>query len=273
MSSRFALSKLLLLLPSAVFSAVAHAQPALPSVPVGLSTRDPNVTWGTIERRPDPMANSVASAANGSKAGAEAAPDPHAHIAVSGLKGTLNKDDVHQTMEARQRHFDACIHQAQRSVGWVSGGVRYAFKVDGRGRVAELHPLASNIGHQELEACLTAVVSETQFPKPAGRATAEFTWGMSVESPNARELAALKAKAASPLIRKHRREIMQSCEVPRRARYKITTYVSTTGTLLSAGGFGSSNAAQDKLGCVLDQVSKWHLPKQKRASKLSFDLR
>jgi hypothetical protein len=269
MPSRSSLSRLLPLLLPIALSAAAHAQSAPASVPVGLTTRDPHVTWGTIERKRDPMANSVASNA---KLG-DTDPDPHAHIAVSGLKGTLNKDDVHQTMEARQRHFDACIHQTQRSVGWVSGSVKYAFKVDSRGRVAELHPVTSTIGHQELEACLLSVVLETQFPKPSGRATAEFTWGMNVESPNARALAPLKPRAASALIRKHRREIMRECEVPRRARYKITTYVSTSGTLLSTGGFGSTNAAQDKLGCVLDQVSKWHLPKQKRTSKLSFDFR
>jgi hypothetical protein len=269
MSSRSSLSRLLPLLFIVASSALAHAQPAPAAVPVGLSTRDPNVTWGTIERKRDPMANSVASNAKVGDPG----PDPHAHIAVSGLKGTLNKDDVHQTMEARQRHFDACIRQTQRTVGWVSGSVKYAFKVDSRGRVAELRPLTSTIGHRELEACLLSVVLETRFPKPSGRATAEFTWGMNVESPNARALAPLKAKAASALIRKHRREIIRDCELPRRARYKITTYVSTSGTLLSSGGFGSTSAAQDKLGCVLDQVSRWHLPKQKRTGKLSFDLR
>lgn len=270
MTSRSVLSKLLPVLFTVVSGAVAHAQTAPASVPVGLSTRVPDVTWGTVERKQDPMANSVASNA---KVAGEVEPDAHAHIAVAGLKGTLNKDDVHQTMDARQRRFDQCIQQAQRTVGWVSGSVRYAFKVDGKGRVADLRPLTLNIGHQELEACLTSVVLETQFPKPSGRATAEFTWGMNVESPNARELAPLKPKAASALIRKHRREIMHDCEVPKRARYKITTYVSTSGTLLSTGGFGSSNAAQDKLGCVLDQVSKWHLPKQKRTAKLSFDLK
>jgi hypothetical protein len=237
-----------------------------------------DVTWGTTPtpRRPDPLANGLASTATGpvvGGAGGAAAPDPHAFIDVKGLKGTLNKDDVHQTMDARQRDFDQCINQARRTVQWVSGSLKFAFKVDGQGRVAELKPTQVTIGHRELEQCLTQVVAQTQFPKPAGRATAEFSWGMSIDPVSKQPFNTLRASAVSSLVRKHKRELLHDCEVPRRARFRITAYVSTAGNLMSLGGAASNAAADSHFNCVLEQVSKWHLAKQKRIGKLSFELR
>ena len=263
----------------------ALAQPKPPgvpsSVPVALGTRAVDVSWGTIPRRPDPMANSLASntrvqpaaASAGAGAGGGAAPDPNAFIDVKGLKGTLNKDDVHQTMDARQRDFDQCVSQARRTVQWVSGSLKFAFKVDGQGRIAELKPVQVTLGHRELEQCLTQVVVSTQFPKPAGRATAEFSWGMNIDPVRGLTFTSLKGSAVSGHLRKHKRELLRGCEVPRRSRFKITAYVSTTGNVMSLGGSATPAAADAHFDCVLDQVSKWHLAKQKRMGKLSFDLR
>jgi hypothetical protein len=257
----------------------AHAQPKPPglpgAVPVALGTHTPDVTWGTTPRRSDPLANSLASSAGPAAAGAggAAAPDQHAFIEVKGLKGTLNKDDVHQAMDARQRDFDQCIAQARRTVQWLSGSLKFAFKVDGQGRIAELKPTLVTIGHRALEQCLTQVVAQTQFPKPAGRATAEFSWGMSIEPVSGQTSNTLRANAVSGLVRKHKRELIHDCEVPRRARFRITAYVSTTGSMMSLGGTASPGAADSRFDCVLEQVSKWHLSKQKRMGKLSFELR
>jgi hypothetical protein len=258
----------------------AHAQPRPPGVPgpvpVALGTRNVDVTWGTTPRRPDPLANGLASRSTApvvGGAGGAAAPDPHASIDIQGLKGTLNKDDVHQAMDARQPDFDHCVAQARRNVQWLSGSLKFAFKVDGQGRVAELKPVQVTIGHRELERCLTQVVAQTQFPKPAGRATAEFSWGMSLEPVSGQTFNTLRASAVSSLVRKHKRELLHECEVPRRARFRITAYVSTAGNLMSLGGSASPAAADARFDCILDQVSKWHLAKQKRLGKLSFELR
>lgn len=262
-------------------SVEALAQPKPPEVPnpvpVALGTRNVDVRWGTIPRRPDPMANSLASNTTRAQpvAGAAggAAPDQNAFIDVKGLKGTLNEDDVHQTMDARQRDFDLCISQARRTVQWVSGSLKFAFKVDGRGRIAELKPVQVTLGYRELEQCLTQVVASTQFPKPAGRATAEFSWGVNIDPVRGLTFASLKAKAVSGHLRKHKRELLHGCEVPRRSRFKITAYVSTTGSVLSLGGSAAPAAADAHFDCVLEQAAKWHLAKQKRMGKLSFDLR
>ena len=204
---------------------------------------------------------------------APATPDPNANIHVNGLTGTLNKDDVHQTMEARQADFDACVMQSRRTLRWVSGAIRFAFKVDANGRVAEVRPTVSSVGHRELEQCLTAALVATQFPKPAGRATAEFTWGMSVEPANGPELEAVSPKRTAPLVRRQAKQLFRVCEIPRRrARFQLTAYVTSGGDVLSAGALSVNARDEDKLDCVLEQFAKWHMPKLKHLSKLTFDV-
>ena len=155
----------------------------------------------------------------------------------------------------------------------MSGSLQFAFKVDAEGHVLELHPLSSTVGHLELEQCVMQVLAETQFPRPAGRADAEFNWGMNVESPGKRGLKARRAGGLAANMRKHRRELWKDCELPRRARFRVTAYLAPSGSLLSAGATASPPAAQDKVACVIEQLAKLHLPKQKRVEKVSFDVR
>jgi hypothetical protein len=237
-------------------------------VPVALSTRNPAVTWGVIER----TRNASVSSARGHDADPKA--DPNAKIEVRGLVGTLNKDDVHQTMEARQQAMNACTARARRAHGieWVGGQMRFAFKVDAQGRVDKLRPVVSNVGHYELEQCITQVVLETQFPRPAGRAAAEFSWDMSIDPARSQPPAKLRASAVGASVRKHRRELQEQCTLPRRTRFQVTAYVSPTGQVLSAGAFTKNDAAHPAVPCLVEQLAKWHLPKQKRLGKVSFAL-
>jgi len=60
------------------------AEPALPAAAaVRLSTREPDVEWGTVERRPEPIASNATGPVLG---GAGSAADyPNAKVAVKGL--------------------------------------------------------------------------------------------------------------------------------------------------------------------------------------------
>jgi hypothetical protein len=178
-------------------------------------------------------------------------------------------------MESRQELFDACIQQSRRTVRWVSGAIKFGFRVDADGRISELRPLTSTIGHRALEQCLTDAVLQTQFPKPAGRATAEFNWGMSIDPITERfDENKKNSKPFSRLARKEARELFGACEIKRRrAKFRVTAYVAPGGRLLSAGAVSMPASAGDKVDCVLEQFGKWHLPKVKRASKISFDVR
>jgi hypothetical protein len=253
---------------------------ALPAAaPAVLSTRDPGAAFrheGRVSVAVITKPAKATSTAAINAAGA-AAPETGGGIKVGGLTGTLNKGDVHQTMEARQEAFDACIQESRRTVRWVSGAIKFGFRVDAEGRISELRPLSSTIGHRALEQCITGAVMETQFPKPAGRATAEFNWGMSIDSVAQKAFEDTNSKSSKPfarLARKEARDVFGTCEIKRRrARFRVTAYVAAGGKLLSAGAVPMPATAEDKVDCVLEQFGRWHLPKVKRASKISFDVR
>jgi hypothetical protein len=247
------------------------------SVPTVLTTRDPAAVSKFPRRVVRPVSQPATQPQPPTQTASSTtvvASDVLPNVKVKGLTGTLNKGDIHQTMEARQAEFDACIDASRRRVRWVSGAIRFAFRVDGEGHIMDVHPTQSSIGHRELEQCLTAAVAATQFPKPAGRATAEFAWGMSVESANARPLEAASAKTMASLVRKQSRELFKVCEIRRRrARFQITAYIAPGNRLLSAGVVPLPARAEEKADCVLEQFAKWHMPKLKHASKVSFELR
>ena len=204
---------------------------------------------------------------------AESEPDPLPQVRVRGLTGTLNKDDVHQTMDARQEAFDQCIHEVRRRQAWVEGTIRFDFKVDGHGKVEAVSASSSTIGHRPLERCLTQVVSATEFPRPAGRATAQFSWDMHVE-PAYRPADPMDAGLLSRVLRKKARDVFRGCKVRRfRNRFQVTAYVGRRGRILAAGAIPNRPQPDEKVDCVIEEIRSWRLPKPKRLAKVSFRLR
>jgi hypothetical protein len=202
----------------------------------------------------------------------EPPPPPRPTSTVKGLTGTLNLDDVHQTMDERQDAFDACIEMSRRSLRWVSGAIRFAFKVGADGTVAEVHTTESDIGHRALEECLAAAVASTQFPKPAGAATATFDWGMQVE-PAGKPPEPLEPDVLKNVLKRHVREVHKNCQMRRRERFRVTAYIAAGGRVISSGAVPIPARAEEKVDCVLEQVASWRMPKLDRSGKISFEVR
>jgi len=206
----------------------------------------------------------------------EPEPEPQAPTStaqIRGLTGTLNKDDVHQTMEGRQAELDACIAEVRRRESFVHGSIRFAFAVDAAGHVSELRPLQSDIGHFALEQCLTTVVAQTPFPPPAGRATARFEWGMEVLGAY-EPSEPLDPALITRVVAKRSTKAFSDCELRRaKGRMDVTLYVGLKGRVLSVGAVPKKPIEDDKLTCVLDAIKHWPMPRPKRRAKVSFVLR
>jgi hypothetical protein len=194
-------------------------------------------------------------------------------VRIKGLTGTLNKDDVHQTMEARQPELDACIVESRRRIRLVSGTIKFSFKVDVEGRVEDVHPTETNIGHHPLESCILRVLTETMFPKPDGSASARFDWGLTVDPATARSPEPLPPEALDKVLDKHGDEIRQECETRRRERFTVTAYLSRKGRVITAGALPEPASAAEKVECVLEGLKKLRMPKPKREAKVTFLLR
>lgn len=202
-----------------------------------------------------------------------APPPPTSSVRIKGLTGTLNKDDVHQTMEARQPELDACILESRRRIRLVSGTIRFSFKVDAEGRVEDVHPTESNIGHYPLESCILRVLTETVFPKPDGSASARFDWGLTVDPATARAPEPIDPEVLEKVLDKHADEIREECETLRRERFTVTAYLNRKGRVITAGALAEPASAAEKLECVLEGLKKLRMPKQKREGKVTFSLR
>lgn len=200
-------------------------------------------------------------------------PRPKSTVRIKGLTGTLNKDDVHQTMEARQEALDACIVESRRRLRWVSGAIQFSFRVDAEGMVEDVHAIESDIGHHALESCIQAVLAQTQFPKPAGNATARFEWGLRVEPATARQPDPMDPEALDKVLKKHGGEIRETCELKRRERFRITAYITRKGRVLSSGAVPKPTEAAEKLPCVLEELASLRMPRLKREAKVTFDLK
>jgi hypothetical protein len=222
--------------------------------------------------KPQPQAQGVAP---GIAPVAELAPPPSvpASVRIKGLTGTLNKDDVHQAMEARQNELDACIHESRRRLRLVSGTIQFSFKVDAEGAVEDVHPTESNIGHYALESCILRVLSETIFPKPDGSASARFDWGLTVEPATARAPEPIEPDLLDKVLDKHGSEVREACETKKRERFTVTAYINRRGKVVSAGALAQPAEAAEKLECVLDGIKALRMPKQKKDAKVTFVLR
>jgi hypothetical protein len=202
----------------------------------------------------------------------EPAPVPSS-VQIKGLTGTLNKDDVHQTMDARQPELEVCIREVRRRDAYVHGNIQFGFAVDAAGQVAELRTLSSDIGHYALEKCIADVVAGTQFPLPDGRATARFEWGMQVLG--AYEPSdPMDATKLHKVLAKRWAKLREHCEVRRaRARNQVTLYVGRSGNVLNAGVVPGAALDEEQLTCVIEDLRDWRMPKPKRRAKLTFAMR
>jgi hypothetical protein len=223
--------------------------------------------------RPAPRAHAetpLVAAAATPKPEPEAIPNT---VQVRGLTGTLNKDDVHQTMEARQPELDVCVQQVRRRDAYVHGSIQFGFAVDASGRVAELRTLRSDIGHFALERCIAEVVVATQFPEPDGRATARFEWGMEVLGAY-QPSEPMDAAKLHKVLAKRWAKVREQCDVRRaRTRSQVTLYVGRSGQVLNAGVVPGATLDEEKLTCVVETLRQWRMPKPKRRAKLSFAMR
>jgi len=259
-------------------AATTNAVVAQPSAcPAGAAAPAPAA--GTAPTAAEPAAPATASAAAPAPAPAAdcvalAPVPPRSSVSIRGVHGTLNLDDIHQTMEGRGPALSACIQAGRKRIRWVSGAIKFAFKVDPEGHATEVRAVESDLGHHELEQCLTTVVTETQFPPPAGRTlTRDFNWDLSVD-PAYGLPEPMDAARLDKLLEKKAKDVYKECELPRaRNGFQVTAYVNPQGKITSLGAIHTKGKTVEELPCVIEQLQAWRLPRVKKRSKVSFLLK
>jgi hypothetical protein len=200
---------------------------------------------------------------------------PSAHgsgMQVEGILGTIPPRKIEATLQAKLPVFQRCFFEGTGEVEMLAGHMKFYFHVELDGRVAWVHPRGSSIGHRATELCLLRAAQQVRFPAPKGGGPAEFVWGFEIE-PQSGVRAALPWPEAkvSRAVAAHHAELA-ACDVGD-AHYIVTAYVAPGGSVLAAGAAADSQAASEKIDCLLDAIRAWRLPDPgSYPAKVSFNL-
>jgi hypothetical protein len=218
---------------------------------------------------PEPEAAPEPAATSGSEA---TVGPPRQGMQVEGILGTIPQRKIEDTMQGKLPALQRCFFEGMGQVEFLSGHIKFYFRVGLDGRVEYVHPRGSSIGHRATELCLLEVARKTRFPQPKGGGPAEFVWGFELEGAGGVRAPVEwdEAKLAKPI--EEQRSSVDACGVDG-AHYVVTLYVAPGGSVLAAGAAADSQPAADKIDCVLDAVKAWKLPDPgSYAAKVSFKL-
>jgi hypothetical protein len=191
---------------------------------------------------------------------------------VEGLLGTIPQRKIEETMQAKLPTLQRCMFDGSGDIEFLAGHFKFYFRVGLDGRVESVHARGSSIGHRDTERCLLERAKQTRFPAPKGGGPAEFVWGFELDEmdgvrpPVAWEQARVEREVSA------QRASLEACELAG-AHYVVTLYVAPGGKVLGAGAAADSQAAADKIDCVLAAIRQWKMPDPgSYAAKVSFEL-
>jgi hypothetical protein len=195
-------------------------------------------------------------------------------MVAEGLTGSLSSVDVNRSLEPRQEEFARCFDEVGR-LRAIGGIARLQFRIDRRGRVLSVHPVDSTVGHRAVERCLVDVAAETEFPPPNGAGEATFTYQVALDPPEGvREPMTLDPSRVAAVVRRRSREVLQRCRPDGTDwGFQVTTYISTSGRVVSAGAAATCAEAAQNADCVVQAVRRWRMPAANRQAKVTFELR
>ena len=206
----------------------------------------------------------------GGTSGDEARRERHDGVQITGLMGTISREEVEDALNPRMPRFTRCFAQRLGDVEFLAGDIRMAFRIATDGAVLWVYPASSSIGDRQTEQCVLGVARETRFPRPHG-GEAEFAWGFGFDAPEdvrpplswepdalGRRLGDVAGLASACSARGH----------------EVTVYIEPGGRVLSAGGSAPSAEAEPGLDCILERVRGWAMPDPgSYAAKVTFPVR
>lgn len=194
-------------------------------------------------------------------------------VAVQGIEGTLSNFDVRVTMEKHGKQFGKCHEPRARKVPALAGAVEFKIHVLTSGEVSEVQVRVSDLGDRVLERCLSEVILASKFPQPHG-GEADVTWNMLLEPRKGRAPEQWETDRVERVLRKHRSELLETCDAKGGNSITVTAYVSSRGRVLSAGVAATKEWSDEQFDCIAEELRSWPMPKpRKGVAKVSFPLR
>lgn len=197
-------------------------------------------------------------------------PAPDDGSSMTGLMGTISQDAVQNALDPRMDSFMHCFETRLRTVHFLGGEIRLAFRVHTDGAVMWVYPAESSLGDREVENCILGVAGHAHFPRPHG-GEAEFSWGFALDPPSdVRAPVSLASGGVDELIESQELGVRAQCG---QGPYHVTAYVQPGGAVLAAGVSTDSTETATHLDCVATAVRSWTFPDPgSYAGKVSFSL-
>lgn len=192
-------------------------------------------------------------------------------VGITGLMGTIRRDQVENALNPRMPRFMRCFSQRMGDVEYLAGDIRMSFRIHTDGSVAWVFPAESDIGDRPTEQCVLEVARGTRFPRPQG-GEAEFNWGFGMDgSEDVRPPLNWQADA----LGEQADEIAGLArECGARGPYQITAYIEPEGAVLAAGGSMPDAESVEALDCILERVREMTMPDPgSYAAKITFEVR
>ncbi|HJL17757.1 MAG TPA: AgmX/PglI C-terminal domain-containing protein [Sandaracinaceae bacterium LLY-WYZ-13_1] len=190
---------------------------------------------------------------------------------ITGLMGTIPRDEVEGTLNPKMNDFMQCLAGRMGDVEFLAGDIRLSFRIHTDGSVAWVYPEESDFGDREAERCILEVARRTRFPRPRG-GEAEFSWGFGFDAPD--DVRPPLSWAADALGERSEdvSEVARSCDA--HGDFVVTAYVEPGGAVLAAGGSTPDSESEATLDCILEAVRAWEMPDPgSYPAKITFPVR
>jgi hypothetical protein len=178
-------------------------------------------------------------------------------VSISGLMGTIRRDQIENALNPRMTRFTRCFAQRMGDVEYLGGDIRMSFRVHTDGTVAWVYPADSDIGDRDTERCVIEVARSTRFPRPRG-GEAEFSWGFGMDPPD--DVRPPLRWEASALGERAEDVAALGAECGARGAYRVTAYVAPEGAVVAAGGTMPDAESETALECILERVRAMEMP-------------
>ena len=188
-------------------------------------------------------------------------------VQIQGLMGTMDADDVRNTLEPKLGRFMRCFSRRYDDIEILGGHIHMGFRVDVEGNVLWVYPTDSSIGDRQTEKCLLDTAAAIRFPRPRG-GEAEFGYPLHLDPPeDVRPPVHWEASSVASTVEANR-GTLSSCG----AGYTVTVYIAPGGQVMAVGASSEQTNAEG-IDCVTEAVSGWAMPDPgSYPAKVSFSL-
>ncbi|MCA9582859.1 MAG: AgmX/PglI C-terminal domain-containing protein [Myxococcales bacterium] len=171
-------------------------------------------------------------------------------LAVTGLMGTLDADEIRAGLDPRMGKFQRCFIRGYDDVDVLGGQIDMTFHVNLDGTVAWVFPIRSNVGHRGVEKCIVDVAKGARFPEPRG-GEAEFSWPLAMDPPEDVRPAVPWNEDALGDARTEYDAAVRACG-RLRADVQVTLYIAPGGQVLQAGASTPDRDTESRLDCIVE---------------------